>query len=455
MSAGAETDEVAEGTTTLSGAPPPRVIDLWSGVGLVVASMVGVGVLVSNGYMASALSPGQTFAVWGAQAAMAIAGAIAYARISQIIPRSGGEYRYLSELLHPFLGYLAGWTSLLIGFAAPVATAAATAGSFGEEIGVPLPAKATAGGIIAAVTCFQMFDMQAAKWSQNLLVAIKASLFVSLVAVGVLLGTDPSEAVGATVEAAPMEVFALNLFFAAYAFSGWNASIYASEEFIHPRRDVARSMIIGVLGVTVVYIALTYVFVFNLTPADIASMGDNMERGAHVIVAKLAGDEAAVLASVGIILVLCSSCNAMTFVGPRVNAAMAGDGYLPGVFLARPGKPPTMAILAQGTLAMVLMLSHSLAGLIENVGFMLVVMSALTVLGLVRVRLFPRPGEDERPGAGSVIAALLYFGAASWMSYFGIKRALSAEGTVIYWIAAVTGVTFVAYLVTRVVRRNT
>jgi len=412
----------------------------------VVASMVGTGVLVSNGFMASSLSPQQTFAVWVVQALMAIAGAMAYARIAQMIPRSGGEYRYLSEIFHPALGYLAGWTSLLVGFAAPVATAASTAGSFAEEAGLAVAPRITAAVVIVVVTAFQIVGLQAAKWTQNLLVAVKASLFLGLIAVGLAFGSThlPVDAP----QGAEASVFAINLFFAAYAFSGWNASIYVAEEFAHPRRDVARSMIIGVLAVTLLYLAITYVFVFNLTPADIASMGDAKERGAHVVVAKLLGPGAATVASIGIVFVLVSSANAMTFVGPRVNAAMAADGFLPRAFVAKSGRPPSAAVVFQGAIAMVLMMFHSLKGLIENVGMMLILMSAITVLGVIKVRLKPLSDADPRPGPVVLGAAVLYFIAACWMLYNAIK--MGASGVI--WVAVISAAALVAYVITRKVQ---
>jgi APA family basic amino acid/polyamine antiporter len=393
--------------------------------------------------------------VWIVQAGLAVVGAIAYARISHLIPRSGGEFRYLSELFHPALGYLAGWTSLLVGFAAPVAGAAATAGSFAHEIGLPLPPRLTAAIIILAVTGFQMFDMKTAKWSQNVFVSIKVTLFVALVGVGFAFGSH--ELPASTASGAPVDVFVINFFFAAYAFSGWNASIYAAEEFRNPRRDVARSMIIGTLVVTGLYLAITYVFVHNLTPADTATLDGAMERGAHLIVSKLLGPGAAVVASIGIIMVLVSSCNAMTLIGPRVNAAMATDGFLPKIFRGVEGKPPTASVALQGAIAMALMLTHTIEGIIQNVGIMLSLMSALTVLGLVRAKIFARASEhgDEKLGWPPVAAAVVYAGFSGWMIAKALRmqadKGLAGAGA---WIAGITVASMVAYLVTRTLRRG-
>src|SRR5688572_26933907 len=129
---GKNDDDGGGGAGAVAGAGGGRSghLGVLSGVGLVMANMVGVGVLTTTGYMAGQLGPWTILLAWLAGGALAMAGARCYAEIAAIIPRSGGEYRYLSDLLHPFLGYLAGWTSLLVGFSAPVAVAAATAGPF-------------------------------------------------------------------------------------------------------------------------------------------------------------------------------------------------------------------------------------------------------------------------------------------------------------------------------------
>src|SRR5258708_7346364 len=104
----------------------PAALGFWSGVGLVIANTGGVGVLTNTGYRASDLPPGPIRLAWAVGGVAAMAGARAYAALAATIPGSGGEYRYLSDLLHPAVGYLAGWTSLLVRFSAPVTLARAT-----------------------------------------------------------------------------------------------------------------------------------------------------------------------------------------------------------------------------------------------------------------------------------------------------------------------------------------
>ena len=116
--------------------------------------MIGAGVFLSAGFMAQELSAGWVLAAWGVGALLAMAGARTYAEAALLIPRSGGEYRYLSELLHPAVGYLAGWASLLVGFSAPMAISAFGAAAFAFAVFGPGDARLGASALIVALTVF-------------------------------------------------------------------------------------------------------------------------------------------------------------------------------------------------------------------------------------------------------------------------------------------------------------
>src|SRR5688572_20294992 len=118
-----------------------RRMSLLSGIGMVVADMAGVGVLTTSGFMARDLSPNAILLGWLVGGVLALSGAVAYGALARTIAKSGGEYRYLSELLHPSVGYVAGWASFLVGFSAPVAMAAYTAGAFAEAVNPTVSAR--------------------------------------------------------------------------------------------------------------------------------------------------------------------------------------------------------------------------------------------------------------------------------------------------------------------------
>jgi APA family basic amino acid/polyamine antiporter len=419
---------------------PAVKLGLPSGIGLVVANMIGVGILTSTGFMISGLSSGKIFLVWIIQGVLAICGARAYAGLAQINPRSGGEYRYLSDLLHPLLGYMAGWTSLLLGFSAPVAANAFAAGDFFRTIGLHADPRLIGTFVIVIITVFQALDLNASKWSQDVLVGLKVVLVVGFILLGLVKGSNHWPAYSP--KGFP-GVFVINLFFAAYAYSGWNSAIYVAGEFRDPRRDVPRAMVIGTVAVMIAYLAVSWVFVTNLSPDEISSAGGQITV-AHLLAGKLIGKLAASIVSVGVIIVLISANSAMTLLGPRVYAAMARDGFLPKVLAGEENRPPMWSVFLQSAIALFLMFTNKFDVLLRNVGAILTLMSALTMLAVFRAQFGKT--RFEKPGYVATGTAAVYVIASAWMFWKAFQLGQAAGS----WIGVVCVVTIVAYLVTMV-----
>jgi hypothetical protein len=141
-----------------------------SGIGLVVANMMGAGVFLSAGFMAQDLGPRPILIAWVVGMVLALCGALSYATLAELVPRSGGEYRYLSELMHPALGYLAGHGSMLLGFSGPVAIDAIAAAAFLKTLVRSVHIKT----VIVAVTVLHAVNLRVSKIGQNALVALGA-----------------------------------------------------------------------------------------------------------------------------------------------------------------------------------------------------------------------------------------------------------------------------------------
>ena len=134
-----------------------------------------------------------------------------------------------------------------------------------------------------------------------------------------------------------------NLFYIAFAFSGWNAAVYAASEFRDPKRDVPRAMMLGCALVGVLYLFVNWVFVANLTPEQckvVFTYETARITLGHLIMKNLVGDIGAACMSVLAIVAFISAVSAMTFFGPRVYAAMARDGFLPRICRRRKGSRP-------------------------------------------------------------------------------------------------------------------
>jgi APA family basic amino acid/polyamine antiporter len=437
-----------------------RKLGLWSGVGLTMADMVGVGVLTTAGFMALELSPGLILLDWVLGGLVAIAGSLAYAALASLVPRSGGEYRYLSSLLHPSVGYLAGWASLLVGFSVPVALAALGAGAFGETVLPGVDGRFIAAVLIAIITLSHAVGLRSSRYTQDALALVKAVLLAAFIVMGLLFGENrlPEWSPPAGASGFPMQSFFTSLIFITFCYTGWNAATYASEEFENPRRDVPRAMLIGCLLVMVLYLFVNWVFVTNLTQADMGSWikGDrDRVTLAHLVAKNLVGPNAATGMSIVVIIALMSAISAMTLIGPRVYAAMAEDRFLPSFLAAREGKPPVGSLVLQSGLATSLVFLSGFRELLNNVGSILAIVSAITVLSLFRKKRWRR---GERPPLSARVGAVVYASMVAWMVYFSVK---SSEKTsflgigipsVVLWMLGIVAIAMAAYAVTRGLR---
>jgi APA family basic amino acid/polyamine antiporter len=398
-----------------------KKLGLWSGVGLVIANMIGAGVLTSTGFSAMNLGPGQILLAWIVGGVLALAGARAYAAVAHAIPRSGGEYRYLSTLWHPMLGYIAGFTSLLVGFSQPVAADAQLVGYYTTTLGFDVDFRIPTAIVIALVTLLHAFDLRASRRGQNVLVAIKFALVLGFVGIGLVAGHNswPTWQPPYPPPGVPYAAFFGSLVFIAFCYSGWNAAIYASEEFAEPRRDVPRAMMIGCAIVMAIYLLVNWVFVANLTPARFGEWisGDTSRITlGHFVMRELIGTAGAKLMSVFMIIVLLAAASAMTMIGPRVYAAMARDGYLPSIFAGKDDKPPLWSVLLQGAIAIAVAMTTDFIKAISTVGTVLTLMAAMTVLGVFKLQF--SKAYKEKPGTAALICAGVFIALACWMLYF-------------------------------------
>ncbi|PZR15004.1 MAG: amino acid permease [Archangium gephyra] len=426
-------------------------LGLKSGIGLVVANMVGAGVFLSTGFMAQSLSPGQVLLAWVIGGVLAMCGARAYAEVARLVPEGGGEYRYLSRMMHPSLGYLAGWASLLVGFSAPTALDALAAGAFARAVFPALEPRIVGAALIVLLTFVHAQGLHTSARVQNVLVGLKVVLLVGFVAVGVGAGSlswptwiPPSPA------EAPVSEILGSLFFIAFAFSGWNAAVYAADEFKEPEKTVPRAMLIGCLAVGFLYLVVNYIFVANLTPSqgtvvfkydDFTSLKGQFEQVTlgQAVMATLLGPVAAKVMSAVMLLLFISAMSAMLLVGPRVYAAMAKDGFLPAFLGGKAGRPPTGAVVLQGAIALLLLFTHDVRSVLSNVGAILVLFAALTVLGLFAVR-----ARGTKVSVVALVCAGVYVLSAVWMLFNGFKN----SPTLLIWLAAVAVLGLGAFFVT-------
>lgn len=390
-------------------------LGLWSSIALVVANMIGAGVFTSSGYALAGLGARHyVMWAWAVGGILALCGAVSYAGLAARMPESGGEYHYLEQTVHPIAGFLAGWVSLLAGFTAPIALAAVTLQEYlGPVFGLGVDRHWVATGAI--LTAFGMHAVRRPGIIlQNLAVLLKLLLLVAFLVIAVV--EIPQRTVVENVATAvPFDLgaFAVSLVYISLAYSGWNATVYIAGEVRDAKRNAPRSLWIGCGVVCLVYLALNYVFLYG---APIAEIRGQAAIGA-IAAAALGGETFERLVRLAVAVALFTSISSMVMIGPRVYAKMAEDGLFPRVF-ASGGDVPLAAVALQAIGAIAIAWVTDVKTLLEYIGFTLGISSAMTVLGLIRLRR--RLGSTAVPVFGYPLVPLVYIvvtlGAAGYLA---------------------------------------
>ncbi len=366
---------------------------------LVVANMVGTGVFTTSGILMDILgSPWLVLVTWLLGGVVALLGALCYGALAQRIPESGGEYVFLSRTLHPAVAYVAGWLSLIVGFAVPLG---ALAFAFAEYMRPWLPAglspRLAATVLMIGASLLHFGSVSLGARIQAAIVVAEVVLITLFASFG--LGRLYPNGFHATGETGHVGRLGLALVLVSFSYLGWNAAVYIGGEVKNPKRNLPRSLILGTSIVTILYMALNAFFVFAAPPSLLAGRIDV----AHVAAAAVGGPRlaAAVSALVALALALCVS--ALTMTGPQVAARMARDGLLPRVFAASAGRPPRLALLAQLALGLLALWTATFEHILTYVGFTLGISTVATIIGLCRLRLkegraLPVPGWPWVPG---------------------------------------------------------
>ncbi len=373
----------------------PKVSAL-TATAIAVADMIGTGVFTSLGFQVRDIpSPFSLIMLWVVGGLVALSGALSYSELAAAFPRSGGEYNFLSRSFRPAIGFMAGWISATVGFAAPVSLAAMAFGQYFAGVYPGAPVLALGIGVTWLVSLVHLFGVKSGSALQNISTLIKLGLIGVLILAGLVsantqpISFAPSVADIGYITGAP---FAISLVFVLYSYSGWNAATYIAGEVKDPERNLPRSIMAGVTIVTLLYVALNAVFLYTTPMNEMAGQLDvGLIAGRHIF-GEAGGRIVAGLICVGLI----SSISAMMWIGPRVTMVMGEDNSLLRVFSKRATNGvPVNALLFQLIVVTALLLTQSFEAVLDFIQFSLTLCSFLTVLGVIVLRLrqphLPRP----------------------------------------------------------------
>ncbi len=411
---------------------------------IVVANMVGTGVFTSLGFqVAETHSIFALLMLWLVGGLVALSGALSYGELAAALPRSGGEYHFLSKIYHPVLGFLAGWVSILVGFAAPTALAAMAMATYGQSFLPALQPAIFAITIVVLLSLVHSYNIQVGGKFQQVVTFLKILLIIFFIISGFFVD-DPQQ-----IDLIPQSgdwaevfspAFAVSLIFVSYAFSGWNASVYITDEVRDPAKNIPWSLILGTLIVTFLYFLLNYIFLYT---APLAELEGKIEIG-FVSATHIFGPSGGKIMALVITLLLISTLSAMIWVGPRVTMVM-GEDYKLLRFLARKNKfeIPVVAIWVQTGITIVLIISSTFEAVLVYAGFVLNIFTLLSVIGVFVLRITQKRLERPYKVWGYPITPFFFILLSVWtLTYLLIDRTLESilglitvsSGLIIYFI---------------------
>ncbi len=391
---------------------------------VVIANMVGTGVFTSLGFQLLELRSGFVLLMlWLVGGLVAFCGAMTYAELGAALPRSGGEYHFLSRIYHPAVGFVSGWISATIGFAAPTALAAITFAAYATSSwpGSASPAllKTLACALVLVLTLVHASNRRSSGGLQTIFTALKVLVIVAFCGAALLFSDSvqpvtflPLQGDGALLLSS---AFAVSLIYVNYAYTGWNAATYLSSEVENPQRYLPRILFTGTLIVAALYLALNYVFL-RVAPMD--AMTGQVEVG-YIAARSAFGETAGRLTGLVLALLLISTVSAMTLAGPRVLQVI-GEDFRALRFLRAltPQGLPARAIGLQSSLAVIFIITSTFESILVFAGFTLALSSFATVLGVYVLRW--RQPQLLRPyrTLGYPLTPLIYLLITAWTLVF-------------------------------------
>lgn len=356
---------------------------------IVVGSMVGTGVFTSLGFQLAEFDSGFALMfLWVLGGICAFCGAVSYCELAAAIPRSGGEYTFLGEVFHPAIGFIAGWISFTIGFSAPAALVAMTFGAYLQASFSWVNPTLAGIALILLVTALHAYSHRSSGGFQTSFTFVKIALVLLFCGAAAVFVAEPQQ-ISFVPQWTDLSVlasggFAVSLIYVNYAYAGWNATTYVTEEFNQPTRTINRALMAGTGTVLALYLLLNGTFL-TIAPTD--AMEGKVEVG-FVAATYAFGDIGAQLMSLMLAIILVSTLSAMILAGPRVLSRIGNDYPVLG-WLRRNNRHgvPAYAIATQSALAIVFILTGTFDSILVFAGLLLGVSAFSTVSASVWMRL--------------------------------------------------------------------
>lgn len=352
---------------------------------LVIANMIGTGVFTSLGFQLLEVQNTWSIVIaWLVGGVMALAGALIYAELGTHFKKTGGDYIFLSEALHPIFGYLYSWVSLTVGFSAPIAIAAMAM----NQYLTPWTEGSIIPGLLAIVLIplAHVVSIHRSALFQNIFTLLKVLFILVLVFMGFAYLGSPQQALdfSSTWQKEIIKPsYAISLVYVFYAYTGWNSAAYIVGEMRSPEKNLPKALITASILVTILYVLFQVVL---LKHASLDQLSGKVEVS-EIAFGNLFGSNGAKLIAFLIALQLIATISGYAWIGPRVTQAMAKDYrlWLP-ISKQNKNEIPVRAILLNMVISLLIFLSGSFDQIMLYAGFVLQLMGTITVYSSLKIK---------------------------------------------------------------------
>jgi len=436
-----------------------RHIALRSAVALVIANVIGTGIFTTTGFLAADLgNPIFIFVLWILGGVLAFCGALCYGELGAAMPRAGAEYVYLRETYGPAFGFMSAFVSFIAGFPAPIAAALKSlvrylSAFFPFLEKEPLVVGAVSLNDLIAIAlvwllvAIHMRGRGSAIRFNDLVTLIKVVGIVMIIVAVAAFGRGEaanfvyvSETYRGMGMTATLTAMATSLIFVMFCYSGWNAAAYVASEIVEPQVNLPRALLLGTSVVAVLYLGLNAVYFFG---ANVDELAGKVEVGL-VASRQLLGLWGVSLVTLTVVVSLFASASAMTIAGPRVSFALGRDVPLVQM-LGRTNSrgAPATAIIAQGIVTSIIILSGRVDQIIQYAGFTLALTSALAVSCVIVLRI-RHPGLHRPFRAWAYPVTPIFFLAVTVWTMIWAFSGRPVESTLALMTVVFAGVIFFA-----------
>jgi APA family basic amino acid/polyamine antiporter len=368
---------------------------------IVMGGIIGAGIFVNPSVVAREVhTPVLVLGAWLIGGVIALIGAFVYAELAVLRPRVGGQYAYLRDAYHPIVAFLYGWTLLLVVQTGGMAGAAIIFGRYFRELsGLAVPEQVIAALTLGVLTVINCMGIRSGSNVQSALMLTKLGAIALLIGVGWMMVSPAAPdltttvATGAGTTGGVWQGLAAAMVPVLFAYGGWQTATFVSGEMRDPRRDLPRGLFIGVAGVIIVYLLVTYVCLRALGVAGLA----NTTTPASEVMRQALGSRGAKLIACGIAISTVGFLSQSILTAPRVYYAMARDGvFFKAVGQLNPRtRVPVIAIVLQGAWAALVAMTGRYEQILNYVVTIDVLFFGLTGASLLVFRARARRDRTE------------------------------------------------------------